>query len=157
MDIDWNEIGRALGAFIPAVIFLVFNIFFRKQQEQKKRLTVVRGLLSEIDYNQKTIEALSMQWQTNSFKTATWTRNKDKMDYIDSGLHYTLATAYEIAEEFNREIDMAKKHQSASYMSSIRVDRLRKPLAQSKQGLEEWLQLNKDTEKIFKRNRNSTS
>ena len=64
------------------------------------------------------------------------------MNYIDSGLRYTLADAYETAEEFNREIVAAKKHKSASYLAGIQVDRLRKPLGSSKQGLEEWLALN---------------
>jgi len=104
---------------------------------------VVRSLLSEINYNQKLMEAFSLQWQTKKFKTATWKQNKDRMDYVDPGLGYTLADAYEIADEFNREIDAAKKHKSASYLATIQVDRLMQPLAKSKQGLEEWLQLNK--------------
>ena len=153
MDFDWGVIGRALAAIIPVIILLVVNVFFRKQQEQKRRLTTVRSLLSEINYNQELMEAFSLQWQTKKFKMATWKRNKDRMDYIASGLRYTLASAYEIAEEFNREIDTAKKHKSLSYLASIQVDRLREPLAQSKQGLEEWLQLNKGKERIFKRSR----
>lgn len=143
MDFDWGEIGKVLGYLVPVVILILINVFFRKQQEQKRRLAVVRSLLSEIDYNQKHMEAFAFQWQTKKFKTGNWKRNKDKMDYIGQSLHATLAGAYETAEEFNREIDAAKKHKSASYLASIQVDRLREPLAKSKQGLEEWLQLNK--------------
>ena len=143
MDFDWGEIGKVLGYLVPLVILILINVFFRKQQEQKRRLAVVRSLLSEIDYNQKHMEAFSFQWQTKKFKTGNWKRNKDKMDYIDQSLHATLTGAYEIIEGFNREIDAAKKHKSASYLASIQVDRLREPLAKSKQGLEEWLQLNK--------------
>ena len=151
---DLGEIGKILSYLLPVIILLVVNVFFRKQQEQKRRLTVVRSLLSEINYNQKLMEAFSFQWQAKKFKTATWKRNKNKMDYIDQGLHTTLAGAYEIAEEFNSEIDAAKKHKSASYLAGIQVDRLREPLAQSKHGLEEWLQINKDKEKLFKERRN---
>lgn len=149
MSFDWSELGKVLAAVTPALVILVVSIFFRKQQKQKRMLTVVRSLLSEIDYNLKLTEAFSLQWQTKKFKTATWRQNKGKMDYIASSLHYTLAGAYEIAEEFNREIDTAKKHKSTSYLGGIRVDRLREPLIQSKQGLEEWLQLNKGKEKKF--------
>jgi hypothetical protein len=152
--VDLSEIGKILSYLLPVIILLVVNIFFRKQQEQKRRLTVVRSLLSEIDYNQKLMEAFSFQWQAKKFKTATWKRNKNKMDYIDHGLHTTLAGAYEIAEEFNSEIDTAKKHKSVSYLAGIRVDKLRKPLAQSKDGLEEWFQTNKGKEKLFKGRRN---
>jgi len=140
---DLGEIGRILSYLAPVIIFILVNVFFRKQQEQKRRLTVVRSLLSEINYNQKLMEAFLFQWQTKKFKTGNWKRNRDKMDYIDQGLHATLASTYEIAGEFNREIDAAKKHKSASYLASIEVDRLKEPLANSKQGLEEWLQLNK--------------
>lgn len=154
MDLgDLGEIGKILAYLVPVIILILVNVVFRKQKEQKTRLDVVRGLLSEINYNQKLMEAFSYQWQTKKFKTGTWKRNKAKMDYIDQGLRATLAGAYEIADEFNRDIDLAEKRKSASYLASIQVDRLKEPLAKSKQGLEEWLQLNKGKEKIFKRSR----
>ena len=145
---DLADIGKVLAYLVPAIILILTNVIFRKHKQQKERLSVARSLMSEIDYNQKLIDAFSMQWQTKKFKTATWKRNKNKMDYIDPGLRYTLADAYEIAEEFNREIDTAKKHQSTSYLAGIRVDRLSEPLAKSKQGLEEWLQLNQTKKKL---------
>ena len=156
MDFDWGEIGKFFSYLVPVIIFILFNVFFRKRQEQKRRLGVVRSLLSEINYNQKLMEAFLFQWQARKFKTGNWKRNRDKMDYIDQGLHATLAGAYEIAEEFNKEIDAAKKHKSASYMASIQVDRLKEPLAKSKQGLEEWLQLNKGRKEPVKEGSDST-
>ena len=145
---DLGEIGKYLAYLIPVIILILTNVVFRKQKQQKARLSVVRSLLSEISSNQKLMEAFSLQWQTKKFKTATWKQNKDKMDYIDPGLCYTLADAFEIAEEFNREIDAAKKHKSVSYLAGIRVDRLREPLARSNQGLEEWLALNQSKKKL---------
>lgn len=156
MDFDWGEIGKFFSYLIPVIIFILFNVFFRKRQGQKRRLGVVRSLLSEINYNQKLMEAFLFQWQAKKFKTGNWKRNRDKMDYIDQGLHTTLAGAYEIAEEFNKEIDAAKKHKSASYMASIQVDRLKEPLANSKQGLEEWLQLNEGRKEPVKEGSDST-
>ena len=157
MDFDWGGIGKTLATLIPIIILILVNVFFRKQKEQKRRLNVVRGLLSELSYNQKLVEAFSYQWQVKKFKTGSWNGNKDKLDYIEQSLHATLAGAYEIAGGFNREIDAAQKHKSASYMASIQVDKLSEPLARSKQGLEEWLQLNKGKEKAFKRSRDLTS
>ena len=104
---DLGEIGKFLAYMVPIIILLVVNAFFKKQKQQRAKLSVVRSLLSEINYNQKLVEAFSLQWQTKKFKTATWKQNKDRMDYIDPGLGYTLADAYEIADEFNREIDAA--------------------------------------------------
>ena len=157
MDFDWGEIGRILATITPIVILVLVNVFFRKQREQKARLEIVRALLSEINYNQKLVEAFSFQWQAKKFKTGGWRRNKGKIDYIDLGLRTTLAETYEITDEFNQAIDAAKKRKSTSYLASIQVGRLTGPLARSKQGLEEWLQLNKGKEKIFRRSRDLTS
>lgn len=157
MDFDWEEIGKIFSYLIPVIVFIVFNIFFRKQQEQKRRLTVVKSLLSEIEHNQKLTEAFLMRWQTKKFKTANWKRIRDKMDYIDQDLRTTLAGAYEIAEEFNKEIEAAKKYKSPGYLASIRVDRLREPLAKSRQGLEEWLELNKGRKKPVEEGGDSAS
>lgn len=145
---DLGDIGKILTYLVPAIILILTNVIFRKQKQQQTRRPTIRSLLSETDYNQKLMDAFSLGWQTKKFKTGTWTRNKDKMDYIDPGLRYNLADAFAIAEEFNREIDAAKKHKSASYLAGIRVDRLKEPLAKSKQGLEEWLRLDKSKEKL---------
>ncbi len=150
MDFDWGDIGQVLTYLAPVLIFVVINVFFRKQQQQKRQQQAVRGLLSEIDYNQKLMEAFLFKWQAKKFKTGVWKRNKDKMDYIDQSLRNTLAGAYAIAEEFNGEIETAKKHKSSSYLAGIQVDRLKEPLARSKQGLEEWLELNKRAKEMPK-------
>jgi hypothetical protein len=147
VDFDWEEIGKILSYLIPVAVFIVFNIFFRKQQEQKRRLEAVKGLIAEIDKNQKLTEAFLLQWKFQKFKTGNWKRHKNKLDYIDQSLRATLASTYEIAEGFNKEIELAKQQKSVSYLAGIRVDRLREPLAKSRQGLEEWYALNKDRKK----------
>ena len=157
MDFDWEEIGKIISYLIPVIVFILINIFFRKQQEQRRRLTVVKSLLAEIEHNQKLMEAFLMRWQTKKFKTGNWKRNRDKMDYIDQGLRTTLAGAYEIAEEFNKEIEAAKRLKSPGYLANIQVDRLREPLAKSRQGLEEWLELNKGRKKPVEEGGDSAS
>ena len=145
---DFEDIGKFLTYLIPIIIIVLTNVVFKKHKQQQTKLNVVRSLLSEIDFDQKLLEAFSLQWQIRKFKAGTWKRNKDKMDYIDPALRYVLADAFEIAEEFNREVDAAKKHKSTSYLSGIRVERLTKPLAKSKQRLEEWLELNQSKKKL---------
>jgi hypothetical protein len=147
VDFDWAEIAKILSYLLPVAIFVIFSIFMRKQQEQKRRLAVVKSLMADIDHNQKLMEAFLLQWQYKKFKTGNWKRNKNKLDYIDQSLRATLASTHEIVEGFNREIETAKKQKSVSYLAGIRVDRLRDPLAKSRQGLEEWYQLNKDRKK----------
>ena len=146
---DWDEIGNIFFYLVPLVLFLVFNIVFRKQQEQKSREAVVKSLLSEIDHNYKLMESYSLSWQTKKFKTATWERNKNKIGYMENeGLYFTLVNAYEIIEGFNREIDMAKKYNSTSYLVNIEVEKLKGPLEKSRQGLQEWLELSKARKEI---------
>lgn len=150
MDIDWGEIGQVLSYLVPVVAFIVINIFFRKQQEQKRQRQMVQGLLSEIEYNQKLMDAFLFKWQAKKFKTGAWKNNRNKMDYIDQSLHNTLAGAYDIAEEFNREIEAAKKHRSPGYLAGIRLERLKEPLEKSRQGLELWLELSQRAKELTK-------
>jgi hypothetical protein len=147
LDFDWSEIGNILAYLVPVAVFIVFNILLSKQQEQKRRLQVVKGLIAEIDENQKLMDAFLLQWHYKRFKTSHWQRHRDKLDYIEPSLHSRLAGTYEIAEGFNREIETAKKQKSTSYLAGIRVDRLKDPLTESRQGLEEWYVLNKDRKK----------
>jgi hypothetical protein len=145
--LDWEQIGEILAYLVPVAVFIVFNIFLRKQQEQKRRLEVVRRLIAEIEKNQKLMEAFLLQWQYKKFKTGHWQRNKDKLDYIEPGLRTRLADTYKIVEGFNKEIETAKKQKSTSYLAAIKVDRLEDPLAESRRGLEEWYLLNKGRKK----------
>jgi hypothetical protein len=147
MEFDWSEIGKVISYVIPVIIFLLFNVIFRKQREKQGQLEVVKSLLSEIEYNSNLVDSFSMRSQIKNFKTTTWKRNRDKMGYIDQDLYSVLADAYEIADGFNRDIDVAKKHKSTSYIAGINVTRLLKPLTTSKQGLEEWIELNKGKKK----------
>ena len=144
---DWEQIGKIIAYLIPVAVFVVFNIFLRKQQEQKRRLEVVRGLIAEIDKNQKLMEAFLLQWHYKKFKTGHWRRSQDKLDYIEPSLRSKLASTYQIIEGFNKEIEIAKKQKSTSYLAGIRVDRLEEPLAASRRRLEEWYALNKDRKK----------
>ena len=148
MDFDWGEIGKILSYLTPVILFLWFNVLFRKQREQQRRMAVVKSLLSETDHNIKLVDSFSFQSQMKNFKNATWKKNKDKMEYIDQTLYSTLADAYEIADGFNREIDAARKHKSTSYIVGIDTRRLVEPLAKSRQGLEEWIELNKGKKKV---------
>ena len=84
MDFDWSEISKFISYLIPVIMFLLFNVFFKKQRNQQRRLTVVKSLLSDISYNSKLVDSFSFQIQMKNFKTTTWKRNKNKMDYIET-------------------------------------------------------------------------
>ncbi len=148
MDFDWDQIVKVLSYLIPIIAFILFNVFFKKQREAKRRLSVAKGLLSEIGYNHRLAESFLMQAQRKKFKVATWERNKGKMDYLDQSLFLTLVDAYEIAGGFNLEVEATKKEKSESYLTGINVGRLIGLLAKAKQGLEQWIELNKSQKKM---------
>ncbi len=153
MDFDWGYIGWLVGLFMPIIFFLVFYVLFRKRTEQVRRVRVLMILVSEIEHNQKLMESFTVRSRIKKYITGNWDRNQDEIKYImeDKGLYSTLVYAYEIIKEFNREIDKAKKNKSTSYLVGIKVERLREPLERSKQGLKEWLELNKGKKQVSTR------
>ena len=136
----FEDIGRNLIILLPIVLLILFNIFFRKRREDRTQPEIVISLLSEIALNQQIMEAFLQKWQSRKFRAGSWQRNKAKLDFLDQELQNTLARAFSLAEEFNQDIDSARKYKSSSYLAGISVDKLREPLTRSRQGLEEWLQ-----------------
>ena len=138
----FGDIGRNLIILIPIIILILVNAFFRKRRAERTQPEIVISLLTEVSLNQQIVEAFAQQ--TKKFRTGSWQRNKNKLDFLEQELQFALAETFSLAEEFNREIAAAKKYKSSSYLIGIPVDNLRKPLAHSRQGLEEWLQTNSD-------------
>ena len=129
---------------IVIFLFMLGSIFLKKRTTEKTEPGKIFTLLAEINQNLKIIDAFSFTLGVKKFKTDSWQRNRAGLDFLDERLQATLANAFGMAEEFNQRIDEAKKHKSSSYLASIQVDKLREPLAKSKQELEEWFQENKD-------------
>ncbi|MFC1968896.1 hypothetical protein ACFLVF_00180 [Chloroflexota bacterium] len=138
---DLSELGKNISAIIPLILLVLFQIFMRRRRTEKTTPEVVNSLLKEINQNQQLMEAFLVTWQTNKFKTDSWQRNKNRLDFLDQHVHTALTGAYDLAEDFNRDITSAKKFKSSSYLANVNVEKLREPLAHSRKGLEEWLNL----------------
>lgn len=139
---DLSELGKNISALIPLILLVLFQIFVRRRRSEKTHSEIVTNLLKEINHNQQLMEAFLVAWQTRKFKSDIWQRNKNRLDFLDQHVQIALTGAYDLAEEFNREIISAKKFKSSSYLANVNVDKLREPLARSRQGLEDWLGLN---------------
>ena len=138
---DLGDIGRNLIILVPIILLLLFNIFFRRKRRGERTPTeIVFSLLSEIALNQQIVETFLQGQPVKKFKTGSWQRNKNKLDFLEQELQVVVAKVFSMAEEFNREIDSAKKFKSSSYLIGIPADKLKEPLARSRQWLEEWLQ-----------------
>lgn len=86
MDFDWGQIGKIFSYLIPVIMFILFNVLFKKQREQQRRMAVVKSLLSETEHGSKLVDSLSFQSQVKNFRTATWKKNRDKIDYVEPNL-----------------------------------------------------------------------
>ena len=141
---DLGEILQKYIIVIVMVLLLAFNIFIKSRRgQQKTPLGEVGALLVEVDYNQKLLATFSYRRQINKFKTDSWERNKEKLDFLPRELLTTLSSAFSLAAEFNERIGMAMKYKSDSYLASIDVRKMQPLLDKSRQQLEEWLQANR--------------
>ena len=140
MDLGETGINIILGILVFVV--MIANIFFRKRKTEKTPIGMIASLLSEVKQNQKLVEAFSFHWRHSKFKTGSWMRNKNKIDFLPQELQVTLSKFFDMAEGFNQSIDAAKKHKSDSYMAGIDVDKLKEPLNKSKEELQEWFEEN---------------
>jgi len=138
--VDLGNLGENIVPLLLVFVFLAVNILLKRRKGEKTPGEIATSLLSEVTYNQNLMESFNLQWQAKKFKMGSWNRNKAKLNFLDQSLQHILTDTFSIAEDFNREIDAAKKYKSSSYLANISVDRLRTPLAKSKEGLEEHLQ-----------------
>jgi len=139
---DSGETGINTILVILIVLFLVANIYFRRRKSEKTPLGMVATVLSDVNKNQKLIDNFNFHWKSERFKTGNWQQNQSKLDFLPEELLDTLSYSFDVVEDFNDRIDAAKKYKSDSYMAAIDVDKLRSPLAESKEELTEWLRAN---------------
>ncbi|MFC2001265.1 hypothetical protein ACFLUZ_02035 [Chloroflexota bacterium] len=139
---DSGESGANIVLVIVIGILLVANFYFRKRKTESTPLGMVASIFSELNYNQKLAENFGFHRGGGKFKTVSWKRGHDKIDFLPMELRNELSKIFETTEDFNERIDAARKYGSDSYLAGIDVDKLKGPLAKNKQELQEWLQEN---------------
>ena len=137
---DFGNIEGNLPLIVTVIVLVLLQFFFlRKRKPQIMHREIVQSLLSEIRLNLSLVEIFRLHWRAKKFETVSWQMNKNKLDFLGQSLQVVLSDAFMMAEDFNQQIAAAKKHKSTSYMTNVNVDKLKEPLARSKEGLEEWL------------------
>lgn len=149
MDLSNTTINILIALGIAFLIGI--NLFLKSRHQARTPAEMVLSLLSEINHNQKLAEDFQFHLNVKKFKTESWKINKTKADFLGQSLLTTLDTAFGMAKGFNRDIDTAKKYKSTSYLAAISIDKLKELLAQSKQGLEKWLQENAEKPQLARR------
>ena len=140
---DFFGEGSQWAIIIPIIILIVLSFVMRRRRPAEKTDTEIAGsLFLDANENLKLAESFSFQRRPKKFRTGSWQRNSEKVDFLDASLRSSLADAFGLAEDFNQEIEAAKKYKSTIYLSGVDVHKLEEPLTKSKQGLEEWLKAN---------------
>ncbi len=128
---------------LGVIAFIILQFFLsRRQKLERTSPEIAQSLLSEVKQNLRLVEASALKTQFKKFKDATWKRNGNRIDFLDESLRTTLSDTFNMVEEFNQQIDIAKKRGSTSYIYDINPSKLEKPFTNSQEGLEEWLEAN---------------
>lgn len=139
MDIPEN-IQQNLPFIIGAIALVVFQFIMRKRRGPGgNQQEIVQNLLAEVRLNVRLAELLAVQYQPRKFMMTSWVLSKNQVVFLPSSLQTSLADAFMMAEDFNRQIDAAKKYKSTSYMASVDLEKLKKLFVACQEGLELWL------------------
>ncbi len=139
------------GGYFPLILVIVglilLQFLFRKRRQKTTHRDIVQSLLSEVRANQALVKAFGHFKNPKKFEIIGWRVDKNKVDFLDQSVRVALSDAFTMAEDFNQQIQAAKKYKSASHTVTLNVEKLEEPLAKSRQGLEQWLLANGGTEK----------
>jgi len=131
--------GRQWTILLPLLIFIIFSMFMKRRRAEGSDTEVANSLLIDINENLKIVESFGYQKKPKKFRVGSWQRNSNKLGFLKPALQDDLAEAFELAESFNQQIDMARKQKSDIHLFGIDAHKLEGPLAKSKEELQEWL------------------
>ncbi|MFC1941051.1 hypothetical protein ACFLWL_01385 [Chloroflexota bacterium] len=140
---DFGELGENFPIIAMVIGLVLLQIFFiRRRKPAVTEQEIIQSLLSGIRLNQALVENYHLLKKPEKFEVVSWQRSKNKLDFLSQSLQGVLSDTFTTIEDFNQQIEAAKKYKSASYMVNVDVGRVKGPLAKSRQGLEEWLTVN---------------
>lgn len=137
MDFGSIEENLPLIALVIALILLQFFLR-RRRSPETSQLRIAEVLASEVRVNLRLAEVLADGEQIKRFITTSWTMHKNKVDFFEQALQVNLTDAFTIAEDYNQQVNAAKKFKSVGYIASIDVEKLRDKLTKCKEGIEQW-------------------
>jgi hypothetical protein len=121
---------------------LVANVFFKKRKSDDTPLGRAASILLELHRNENQAANFNFHYGMKKFKTGSWNRYKDKIDYLPQEMVMELSRTYDMVEDINQRIKMAKTYRSDSYLAGIDVSKLQPALAKSKAEIQQWVQEN---------------
>ena len=132
---------------IPIIIIIVLMFVMRRRRPaEKTESEIVGSLFYDVSENLRLTEKFSYQGRPKKFRTDSWKRNSEKIGFLPETLQNALSRAFTLTEEFNQQIDAAKKQRANIYLTGVDAHKLEAPLTKSKEGLEEWIRANMSLE-----------
>jgi len=148
-----TPLWQNLIILIPIVLLIVYSVWRRRKQGSTK-LQVAIGLLQDTNHNIKVMNGYISNWRkVKKFKTGNLKKHKEHMDFLDVPIQNAINQTYTMADEFNQQIEIARKNKQPSYVSGLPVEKLKEPLTAAKQGVVTWIQANLQTELYANRRR----
>lgn len=135
------DLGAIPVLITLGIVMLLFYILRRRGGSVRQRPEVVQGLVFEVRLNQALVDTFHLREKPKRFESTNWQIHKDKLDFLEESLQNTLSGVFEMVEYFNQQIKTAKKAKAFDRLS-LDVSKLKEPLAESKKGLEDWLEEN---------------
>ena len=142
MDFFGGEGTSQWTMIIPLIGLIVFSIFMRRRKSENTPQDIASSLLSDLNANQGIVEQFDSQTRPTKLKIGSWQRNNNKLGFLDGATSSNITNFFKMAEDFNLQMDTAKKYKTTSYISGINTERMKEPLAKSREGLQEWMKVN---------------
>ena len=141
MDFFGGE-GNQWTIIIPLIALIAVSFIMRRRKSEKNPQEMVTSIILDLNMNQKIMDEFDYQKRPKKLKTGAWGRNEAKISFLGESLRSDLSKFFRMAEDFNQQVDSAKRLGSTIHLSGISVERMTEPLSKSREGLSEWLKVN---------------
>jgi len=141
MDFFGGE-GNQWTIIIPLIVLIAVSFLMRRRRSEKNPQEIVTSIILDLNVNQKIMGEFDYQKRPKKLKTGSWKRNEAKINFLDESLRSNISNFFSMAEDFNLQVDSAKRLGSTIHLSGISVEKMEGPLTKSREGLSEWLKVN---------------
>jgi hypothetical protein len=140
---DFEAFGDGILPVIVIIGLIIVQIFLtRRRKGGRSEEGMVQSLILEVRLNQAIVETYDRREKPKAFTVTSYQLYKNKLDFLNSPLQNSLADAYMLIDDFNQQIKAMKNYKSSGYLITFDIHRLDEPLRKSREGLEQWLQIN---------------
>jgi len=138
--------------YIALILILIFTLT-RTRKRSTPRLQSAIGMIADINENFKILETRRINPQSpKKFKTGAWKAYQDRLDYFESETLTALKETYNLINEMNERIEIARRSQNLSTLQDLPLDKLKEPMSKSREGMVKWLRANLQAETQTRRN-----